>query len=335
MVLGRIVAAQMDETGRVALRGHPQPVVMNWPARIKDKGGLRSQFHHIIDIAPTILEAAGIPEPRSVNSVAQRPIEGVSMAYTWDDAKAEGRRVTQYFEMMGNRALYHDGWVAACRHGKLPWQTSGSFTFDDDVWELYHIDEDFSEFHDLAARKPKKLRELQDLFMAEAAKYNVLPLDDRFAERADVRTKPNYLRGKTRFTYLPGTVRIPETGSPPTKNVHHTIAASVEIKDGDEGVLACCGGEFRRLYGLHQGRAAALGAQLVQRGPLPCLVEGQDPGRQAYSSAEIIVDKENAIGGGGKVTLRMGEKVIGEGQLRSRSHSASRCRRASTSAATR
>ena len=221
--------------------GTRNPVVMNWPARIKDKGGLRSQFHHIIDIAPTILEAAGIPEPRSVNGVAQRPIEGVSMAYTWADAKADGRRVTQYFEMMGNRALYHDGWVAACRHGKLPWQTSGSFTFDDDVWELYHIDEDFSEFHDLAAKNPKKLRELQDLFMAEAAKYNVLPLDDRFAERADVRTKPNYLRGKTQFTYLPGTVRIPETGSPPTKNVHHTIAASVEIKDGDEGVLACCG----------------------------------------------------------------------------------------------
>ena len=110
---------------------------------------------------------AGIPEPRMVNGAPQRPIEGASMKYTWDDAKAEGRRTTQYFEMLGNRALYHNGWVAACRHGNLPWQTSGSASFNDDNWQLYNINEDFSEFSDLAAHEPKKLRELQDLFMAE------------------------------------------------------------------------------------------------------------------------------------------------------------------------
>ena len=223
--------------------------------------------------------------------------------------------MTQYFEMMGNRALYHDGWVAACRHGKLPWQTSGSFTFDDDVWELYHIDEDFSEFHDLAAKNPKKLRELQDLFMAEAAKYNVLPLDDRFAERADVRTKPNYLRGKTRFTYLPGTVRIPETGSPPTKNVHHTIAAAVEIKDGDEGVLACCGGESAGYTFFIKDGRLHWEHNWFKEARYRVSSKDKIPAGKRILSAEIVVDKENAFGGGGKATLRMGEKVIGEGRF--------------------
>jgi arylsulfatase len=296
--------------------GTRNPVVMSWPARIKDKGGLRSQFHHVIDIVPTILEAAGVPEPRMVNGVPQKPIEGVSMAYTWDDAEAKSRRVTQYFEMFGNRALYHDGWVAACRHGKLPWQTSGSFTFDDDTWELYNIEEDFSEYTDLAAKNPKKLRELQDIFMAEAAKYNVLPLDDRFAERGDVRRKPSYLRGKTRFTYLPGIVRIPETSSPNTKNVHHTLAAEVEIPEGGaEGVLVCCGGEsagyslFMKDGKLHwehnwfnETRYRVSSKEAV-------------PAGKRILSAEIRVDKENQFGVGGKVTLRMGEKVIGEGRF--------------------
>jgi hypothetical protein len=288
--------------------GTRNPVVMNWPARIKDKGGLRSQFHHIIDIAPTILEIAGVPEPRVVNGTPQRPIEGASMTYTWDDANAEGRRTTQYFEMLGNRALYHNGWVAACRHGKLPWQTSGLAPFDDDIWELYNINEDFSEFNDLAAHKPKKLRELQDLFMAEAAKYNMLPLDDRFVERGDVRTKPSYLRGKSRFTYLPGTSRIPETSSPNTKNVHHTTA-EIEIKDGDEGVLVCCCGESagyalfikdEKLHWEHNWFNEAR-YRISSNEPIPA--------GKCVLSAEIRV-----FGGGGNVTLRMGEKVIGEGR---------------------
>jgi arylsulfatase A-like enzyme len=120
-------------------------LVMSWPKGITDRGGLRSQFHHCIDIAPTILEVAGIPEPREVNGVPQKPIEGVSMAYTFADKDAPSRRVTQYFEMLGNRALYHDGWVAGCLHGRLPWLTSGGASFDKDSWELYNIDEDFSQ----------------------------------------------------------------------------------------------------------------------------------------------------------------------------------------------
>jgi arylsulfatase A-like enzyme len=297
--------------------GTRNPVVISWPKRITDHGGLRSQFHHLIDIVPTILDVAGIPEPRTVNGVVQKPIEGISMAYTWDDAGAEGRRTTQYFEMMGNRALYHNGWVAGCRHGKLPWQTTGSASFDNDTWELYNIEEDFSRAHDLAKKEPKKLRELQDLFMAEAAKYNVLPLDDRFAERADVNLRPSYLRGKKRFVYLPGTTRIPESSAPNTKNVNHTLAAEVEIpKGGAEGVLVCCGGRSSgytlfvkggKLHWEHNW----FESERFQVSSTETIPEGHQ-----VLSAEIKCDKEGEVGTGGTVTLRLGEKVIGEGKFK-------------------
>ena len=220
--------------------GTRNPLVVSWPNRIKDKGGIRSQFHHVIDVAPTLLEAAGVTEPSMVNGVPQRPIEGVSMVYSFDDPKAKGHRGTQYFEMFANRALYHDGWIAVCRHGRLPWQTSGSFSFDNDTWELYNVDQDFSEANDLAAKHPEKLRELQDLFWAEAAKYNVLPLDDRFIERADPRLRPSLLAGRTHFTYFQGAYRIPESSSANIKNKSHVITASVD-QPGD-GVLLAAGG---------------------------------------------------------------------------------------------
>ena len=297
--------------------GTRNPVVMSWPNRIKDKGGLRSQFHHAIDIAPTILEAAAVPEPRMVNGVPQRPIEGVSMVYTFDDKAAPSRRQTQYFEMFGNRALYQDGWVAGCRHGKLPWQTSGSASFDTDTWELYDIEDDFSQAKDLARKNPKKLRELQDMFLAEAAKYNVLPLDDRFAERADANLKPSYIRGKKRFVYLPGTVRLPEPSAPNTKNVNHTLAAEVEIpKGGADGVLVCCGGmsagyslfvKDGRLHWEHNWFE-------VERFRVSSR-EKLRPGHQVLS-AEVEVDKEGKVGTGGTVRLRVGEKVVGEGRFK-------------------
>jgi arylsulfatase A-like enzyme len=289
-------------------------LVMNWPARIKDKGGLRSQFHHAIDIAPTILEAAGIPEPVQVNGVPQRPIEGISMAYTWDDATAKDRRVTQYLEMFGNRALYHDGWVAGCRHGRLPWLTAASASFDDDTWELYNIDEDFSQAKDLAKANPKKLRELQDLFMAEAAKYNVLPLDDRFAERADVNLRPSNIRGKKNFVYLPGTVRIPEPSSPNTKNIDHVLAAEIEIPEGGaEGVLLCCGGSAGG-YTLFV-KDGKLHWEHNWFGESRYLVSSSENLRAGHQivSATIECDEEGKMATGGKVTLRVGEKVIGTG----------------------
>jgi arylsulfatase len=198
--------------------GTRNPIVVSWPERIRDVGGIRTQFHHCIDIVPTILEAAGIPEPVSVNGVAQKPIEGISMIYSFDDPEMKGQRPTQYFEMFGNRALYHDGWIAACRHGRLPWQNAGSADFADDVWELYNVEEDFSEYTDLAAKEPAKLRELIDLFYAEAGKYDVLPLDDRFVERADPRMRPSLIGDRTDFTYYAGAFRIAESCAPNVKN---------------------------------------------------------------------------------------------------------------------
>src|SRR5262249_31099084 len=156
---------------------------------------------------------------------------GVSMAYTFgkEGARAPSTRRQQYFEMFGNRALYRDGWMACCRHGRLPWETSGSASWDDDTWELYNIEEDFSQAVDLAGKEPKKLRELQDLFMSDAARYNVLPLDDRFAERLDVTLRPSFFAGRGTVTFFPGMVRLPEGSAPKTTGVHHTITAPVEI----------------------------------------------------------------------------------------------------------
>ena len=158
--------------------------VIRWPNGIKDKGGLRTQFSHVIDIAPTILEAAGLPQPKSVNGTVQTPIEGVSMVYTFDNAKAPERHKTQYFEMFGNRAIYHDGWLARTIH-RAPWQTSAQKPLLSDVWDLYDVRNDFSLSANVAAAQPAKLKQMQALFMKEAEKYHVLPIDDRTIERTN------------------------------------------------------------------------------------------------------------------------------------------------------
>jgi arylsulfatase len=228
--------------------GTANGVVMSWPKGIKAKGEIRTQFHHVIDIVPTIYEAVGITPPAMLNGVPQKPIEGVSMVYTFDDAKAPSTRSTQYFEMLGNRALYHDGWMASTTPKRLPWQpkalpgASDPLTFG---WELYHLAEDFSQANDIAKQNPDKLRELQDLFWAEAARYNVLPLDATFAERLDPSTRPSLTRGRSVFTYYPGTFRIPEATAPDLKNKSYTVTANVEIPQaGANGVLATQGGRF-------------------------------------------------------------------------------------------
>jgi arylsulfatase len=225
--------------------GTRNPLVIAWPDRIKDAGGLRTQFHHVIDISPTILEAAHLPQPVEVNGVKQKPIEGVSMVYSFDDPKAKETRHIQYFEMFGNRALYKDGWIATARHGRLPWVTAGGTTgdFDHDQWELYNLAEDFSESNDLSAKNPQKLKELQDDFWVEAKKYQVLPLDDRFSERGDPRLRPSLIAGRTDFTYYPGATRIPEPSAADTKNVSFTITATLDVpRDGADGVLVAEGG---------------------------------------------------------------------------------------------
>jgi arylsulfatase len=214
-------------------------LVISWPARIKDKGIIRTQFSSVIDIYPTILEAVGVESPSMLNGVPQQPIEGFSLVYTFDNPKAKSDHRTQYFEMFTNRAIYNDGWVAATTPPSLPWVMGGTMPpVEDYKWELYNVDQDFSEANDLAAKEPKRLRQLQDLFWAEAGNYNVLPLDNSKAERFDVSLRPSLTRGRTEFTYHPGMVRIPEGRAPDFKNKSDRITADVEISDGGvEGVL--------------------------------------------------------------------------------------------------
>jgi arylsulfatase len=226
--------------------GTRNSMIVSWPAVIKDRGGRRSQFHHCIDVMPTLMEVVGIAEPTEVNGYIQRPIEGVSFAYTFDakNANAPSTRTQQYFEMLGNRAMYSNGWIASCRHGHLPWETSATSGFADDNWELYNIENDFSQGVDVAHKEPAKLRELQDLFMAEAAKYNVLPLDDRFAERLDVTLRPSFFAGRQKVTFYPGMTRLPEGSGPKLVGVPFRLTAPVEIpKDGAEGVVFALGGD--------------------------------------------------------------------------------------------
>jgi arylsulfatase len=226
------------------LGGTRDPMVVYWPARIKDKGGIRAQFHHIIDVAPTILEAAGIPQPTEVDGVQQKPIEGISMVYTFDDANAPDRRTTQYFEMMANRAIYNDGWIAGARSGSLPWiRSGGSPDFEAQPWELYHLTDDYSEGNNLASQYPDKLKELEQLFQTEGQKYQVFPLDPRYSERYDPKLRPSLHEGQTKFTFRAGAVRIPEGIAPNTKNKSHTITATIDVPEGGaDGVLAAEGG---------------------------------------------------------------------------------------------
>ena len=218
--------------------------IVHWPKGIRAKGEIRAQFHHVIDVAPTILEAAGLPQPISVNGVQQRPIEGFSMCYSFDDAQAPERHETQYFEMFGNRGIYHKGWTAVTRHVK-PWSTAGVKLppFDDDVWELYDTTSDWTQAHDLSQQLPDKLRALQRQWLIEAARYNVLPLDDRGPERfnSDIAGRPVLVRGKTQLLFS-GMGRLNENCVLNVKNKSHTVTAGIVVPEGGaEGVIVAQG----------------------------------------------------------------------------------------------
>jgi len=292
-------------------------MVLHWPDRVKAHGEVRSQFHHVIDVAPTVLEAAGLPEPTRVNGVEQRPMDGVSMLYTLDDAKAADRRVTQYFEMFGNRAIYHDGWVAAARHS-IPWLAGAKLPdLKDDVWELYHVSEDFSQADDLAEQNPEKLKELQELFMTEAVRNHVLPIDDRRVERFNpaVAGRPDLLGGRKSLTVYQGMTGIMENAFINVKGVHHTVTAEVEVPDArTQGVIIAQAGYFGgwALY-LKGGRVHHeynfFGLQRTKVASNAAL----GPGKHTIHY-EFIPD-EAKPGTGGKSVLSIDGKQVAEGHI--------------------
>jgi arylsulfatase len=229
--------------------GTAQGMAMSWPGHIQDAGGIRTQFHHMIDIVPTILEATRIAAPETINGIAQRPMDGVSMVYTWDKAHASApsKRDTQYFEMLGNRAIYHDGWVACTTPATLPWELSTAVPPDVITgykWELYDVGQDPTESKDLAASMPKKLEELQALFYEEAQKHDVLPLDNSTLTRWNAE-RPNLTGDRKVFTYSGPLGGVPNSGAPSILDKAYTITAEVEIPAGGaEGVIVTDGGRF-------------------------------------------------------------------------------------------
>jgi hypothetical protein len=231
--------------------------IVHWPNGITGKGEIRDQFAHVIDIAPTVLEAAGLPAPTIVNSVQQAPYEGTSMLYAFNDAAAAERRETQYFEMFCNRGIYHKGWTAVTRHS-VPWELSAPVpALDDDVWELYDTNTDWTQSKDLASEHPEKLAELQRLFLIEATKYSVLPFDDRRAERlnADLAGRPQLIKGDSQVLFG-GMSRLTEGSMVVTHNKSYSLTAEIEVPEsGADGVIIAIGGSIGgwSLYA-HEGR---------------------------------------------------------------------------------
>jgi len=275
--------------------GTAQGMAISWPGRIRDAGGIRRQFHHVIDIVPTILEATGIPAPDTIDGIKQLPIEGTSLAYTWDKANANAptRHTTQYFEMLGNRALYHDGWVAATTPVTLPWELSTKPPPDVITgykWELYNVMEDPTQNNDLAARMPDKLAQMQNLFYLEAAKYNVLPLDNTTLTRWNA-PKPSLTAGRTEFTYSGTLANVPGSTAPHILNRAYTITAEVTVPAGGaEGMIVTEGGRFGG-YGLFLSKGEAG----VGRGKVVFLYNLLDLKRTTWVGPELEAGKHTIV----------------------------------------
>ena len=291
-------------------------MIVHWPRRLAAKGERRTQFHHVIDIAPTLLEAAGLPQPQVVEGVQQKPIEGVSMLYTFDDAAAPERHETQYFEIFGNRGVYHQGWTAVTRHG-VPWELVGGAgrSFDDDVWELYDTRTDDTQAEDVASRYPEKLRDLQRVFLIEAARHDVLPLDDRRAERllADPGGRPTIVHGNTQVMF-DGMELVPEAVID-TKNRSHAITADVVVPDeGAKGVIFAQGTQFGG-YALYapEGRLKYLYNFL---GLESYAIEAPDPLTPGSHQVRMELAYDGGgLGRGGTVTLFVDGAEVARGRV--------------------
>jgi arylsulfatase len=291
-------------------------MVVHWPKRIRQKGGLRSQFSHVIDVAPTILEAAGLPQPKSVNGTPQTPIEGTSMLYAFDDAKAPERHTTQYFEMFGNRAIYHDGWLARTIH-RAPWQTGVQQPLESDVWDLYDVRNDFSLTTNLAAEQPAKLKELQALFMQEAERHHVLPIDDRTIERTNptLAGRPDVLGERTSLTLYEGMQGMLENTFMNVKNRSSKITAKIDVPAGGaNGAILSQGGRFGgwSLY-MKDGKPAYtynfLGLERYTVAAPQAL-----PAGRATVALDFAYDG-GGLGKGGTATLYVNGKAVATGRV--------------------
>ena len=291
--------------------------IVHWPNGIKARNEIRTQFHHVIDVTPTILEAAGLPAPTFVNGVMQEPLHGHSMVYSFNEPKAAERHETQYFEMVCNRGIYHRGWTAVTRHGNMPWTVIGKQPpLSEDVWELYDTNKDWTQSHDLAKEMPDKLAELRRLFDIEATKYNVLPLDDRKAERTvpELAGRPQLVRGNTQL-FFPGMRRLSENSVINTKNKSHAITGDIEIPDqGARGVIAAHGGSMGgwSLYALdgklryHYNFLGLMQFDVTSAENLP-------PGGHQVR-IEFAYDG-GGMGKGATITLYVDGKQVGEGRV--------------------
>ena len=291
-------------------------MVIHWPQGIKDRGGLRSQFSHVIDIAPTILEAASLPQPKSVNGTPQTPIEGTSLVYAFNDEKAPERHKSQYFEMFGNRAIYNDGWLARTIH-RAPWQTSGLQPLTSDVWDLYDVRNDFSLSRNLAAEQPAKLKEMQALFMTEAEKYHVLPIDDRTIERTNptLAGRPDVLGDRKSLTLYEGMQGMLENTFMNIKNRSSTITAELEIPASRaNGVILSQGGRFGgwSLY-MKDGKPAYI-YNFLGLSRYTVTAPQALPAGPATVVVDFVYDGGGA-GKGGKATLSVNGKVVATGRV--------------------
>lgn len=290
-------------------------LVMRWPASITAKGELRTQFHHVIDIAPTILAAAGLEAPTSVNGTDQTRMDGVSMAYSYETAEAPSRRTTQYFEILGNRAIYHEGWMASCFHGRVPWLRFVATEFDGpkERWELYNIAEDFSQSQDLSAGFPEKLAELQAVFDAEARGNGVYPMRDQLRRDPDLAI-PSALGAVRRMTYTSAHVRIPESVVVNLKNCSYRIDADIEVTVPPQGVIACQGGNMAgwSLYLETSGAPCFLynyfGRELTY-------LRGDTPLGAGRHLLELMFSYDGGLGGGGDFIFRVDGQQVAAARL--------------------
>jgi arylsulfatase A-like enzyme len=291
-------------------------MIIHWPNGIKEKGGMRSQFSHVIDITPTILEAAGLPEPKSVNGTPQTPIEGTSLLYSFNDADAKERHTIQYFEMFGNRAIYKDGWFARTIH-RAPWQSVDMPPLETDTWELYNVREDFSLANNLADKHPKKVTEMEALFMSEGEKYHVLPIDDRVIARMNpaIAGRPDLLGDRTTLTLYPGMEGMLENTFMNVKNRSKTITAKVEIpKGGANGVILAQGGRFGgwSLYMKDSKPIYTYNYLGLER--FTVASTSAIPSGAATISLDFVYDG-GGLGKGGKATLSVNGKAVAEGRI--------------------